>query len=72
MNKPTAEQILKMEPGPELDALFAEVVMRRQLLEHKQYPARNSWWEGKLFICYQDDFQPSSNISHVMEGVQKK
>ena len=68
MQKPiTKEQIEKEPAGPRIDALFAELVMG-----WKEYPDERGWWltnDKKQQLKLK--FNPSTNISHAMEGLNK-
>jgi len=63
----TREEILKLEPGPELDRLVAEQVMRWRLDEDWQ-----EWFDAQGHSQgWQEDFKPSADIAAAMEVVNK-
>ena len=67
MTKPTKEQALNEPAGPRINGWFAEFVMGWK----KDRNGR--WWEEDgYYIKYSiDGFNPSTNISHAMMGVEK-
>jgi hypothetical protein len=67
MDKMTRDEILKMEAGPELDALIAEKVM-----EWTEWPISGDYvtLHGKTGHTI-DTFNPSSDISAAWEVVEK-
>ena len=77
---PTCKTTIKDHPANAcLDALFAEMVMGWK--EKEVYKESDSlfkskvWCDSKIYGIrkyWVDDWSPSTNISHVMEGVEKR
>jgi len=72
MIKPTKEQALNEPAGPRIDGWFAEFVMKwhkrelpRTIINGGNYLV---WTEPGIDI---DEFNPSTNISHAIMGVEK-
>jgi len=73
MQKPTKQMIENEEkPSPKLDAWFAELVMGwRQRIGKELYIGFDEFWWVNLRnegIYIVEDFRPSTNIAHAMEG----
>jgi len=71
--KLTKEQVLNEPAGPRIDAVFAEVVMKYKVQFFTEKPSR---WMNTKQIPEEDmininEFNPSTNIAHAMEGENK-